>query len=299
MIPDKYNDLPKHLKLIFEWGDPREKNNSYREWEYYLPHGFSDADVPALLQVLGDKELHQSEDINQAFVPLYAWRILGQLRSTEAIDSLLALAIESEDDDWAGSEVPVALAMIGQPAIPLAAGILSGVAEEEYAKQIAADTLTEMVKQHPELREEVIDHFRTYLQSPDPDYQIHNGLLASHLIDIKAVELIDEIRALYEKDYAEISVAGDLEDVEIALGLREERSTPRPHYVIPGAEGLREMLDLFASGGFPGSDTPAQPRRVAVPHAPETYVRETVKVGRNDPCPCGSGKKYKRCCMNL
>ena len=22
-----------------------------------------------------------------------------------------------------------------------------------------------------------------------------------------------------------------------------------------------------------------------------------VKIGRNDPCPCGSGKKYKRCCM--
>jgi SEC-C motif-containing protein len=25
-------------------------------------------------------------------------------------------------------------------------------------------------------------------------------------------------------------------------------------------------------------------------------VRETPKVGRNDPCPCGSGKKYKKCC---
>ena len=25
-------------------------------------------------------------------------------------------------------------------------------------------------------------------------------------------------------------------------------------------------------------------------------VREGVKVGRNEPCPCGSGKKYKRCC---
>lgn len=24
----------------------------------------------------------------------------------------------------------------------------------------------------------------------------------------------------------------------------------------------------------------------------------TNKVGRNDPCPCGSGKKYKKCCMN-
>lgn len=22
------------------------------------------------------------------------------------------------------------------------------------------------------------------------------------------------------------------------------------------------------------------------------------KVGRNDPCPCGSGKKYKHCCIN-
>ena len=27
------------------------------------------------------------------------------------------------------------------------------------------------------------------------------------------------------------------------------------------------------------------------------YVRGTQKVGRNDPCPCGSGKKFKKCCM--
>jgi preprotein translocase subunit SecA len=30
--------------------------------------------------------------------------------------------------------------------------------------------------------------------------------------------------------------------------------------------------------------------------AVKTIVRETPKVGRNDPCPCGSGKKYKKCC---
>ncbi len=29
---------------------------------------------------------------------------------------------------------------------------------------------------------------------------------------------------------------------------------------------------------------------------PTTVVRETRKVGRNEPCPCGSGKKYKNCC---
>jgi uncharacterized protein len=28
----------------------------------------------------------------------------------------------------------------------------------------------------------------------------------------------------------------------------------------------------------------------------QPYRRQTTKVGRNDPCPCGSGKKYKKCC---
>jgi len=31
---------------------------------------------------------------------------------------------------------------------------------------------------------------------------------------------------------------------------------------------------------------------------PPTPRRLAVKVGRNDPCPCGSGKKYKRCCAD-
>ncbi len=29
---------------------------------------------------------------------------------------------------------------------------------------------------------------------------------------------------------------------------------------------------------------------------PEPFRRQDSKVGRNDPCPCGSGKKYKKCC---
>jgi len=32
------------------------------------------------------------------------------------------------------------------------------------------------------------------------------------------------------------------------------------------------------------------------PTTPDTVVREVKKVGRNDPCPCGSGKKHKKCC---
>ncbi len=41
-------------------------------------------------------------------------------------------------------------------------------------------------------------------------------------------------------------------------------------------------------------------RRISIPsptasRTPQTVVREGKKVGRNDPCPCGSGKKYKKC----
>ncbi len=38
------------------------------------------------------------------------------------------------------------------------------------------------------------------------------------------------------------------------------------------------------------------PPKAASPPRPKTVVRATEKVGRNEPCPCGSGKKYKKCC---
>jgi len=29
---------------------------------------------------------------------------------------------------------------------------------------------------------------------------------------------------------------------------------------------------------------------------PRMPIKKQKKIGRNDPCPCGSGKKYKKCC---
>ncbi|HEX5786923.1 MAG TPA: preprotein translocase subunit SecA [Woeseiaceae bacterium] len=46
-----------------------------------------------------------------------------------------------------------------------------------------------------------------------------------------------------------------------------------------------------AAGAGGGASRPPPPR----PEAVETFVRNTRKVGRNEPCPCGSGKKYKQC----
>ncbi|MFT5190243.1 MAG: hypothetical protein ACI9R3_005114 [Verrucomicrobiales bacterium] len=41
------------------------------------------------------------------------------------------------------------------------------------------------------------------------------------------------------------------------------------------------------------TDLPSQERV----HSGSTLVRETPRIGRNDPCPCGSGKKHKKCCL--
>jgi preprotein translocase subunit SecA len=41
---------------------------------------------------------------------------------------------------------------------------------------------------------------------------------------------------------------------------------------------------------------PSQPQEQQSAAAVKTVVRNNPKVGRNEPCPCGSGKKYKKCC---
>ncbi|MGA2148003.1 MAG: SEC-C metal-binding domain-containing protein [Bryobacteraceae bacterium] len=47
---------------------------------------------------------------------------------------------------------------------------------------------------------------------------------------------------------------------------------------------------------------PPQPDQEVEPenlykNAQQPYRRSAPKIGRNEPCPCGSGRKYKRCCL--
>ena len=67
-------------------------------------------------------------------------------------------------------------------------------------------------------------------------------------------------------------------------------------------EKLRKEYDRkshYISGGLYGekyAQNVRQSKVVAESDDMEPYVRMQPKVGRNDPCPCGSGKKYKKCC---
>ena len=60
----------------------------------------------------------------------------------------------------------------------------------------------------------------------------------------------------------------------------------------------RENVIAHMAAGLVGAYRYFRSQREAYAHttfAPETR-RNGSKVGRNDPCPCGSGKKYKKCC---
>ncbi|MCQ2455735.1 MAG: preprotein translocase subunit SecA [Clostridia bacterium] len=57
---------------------------------------------------------------------------------------------------------------------------------------------------------------------------------------------------------------------------------------VPRANMKRVEVAKPVSEGFAGSEGKSSPKK--------PVVNKTQKVGRNDPCPCGSGKKYKKCC---
>ncbi len=66
---------------------------------------------------------------------------------------------------------------------------------------------------------------------------------------------------------------------EVGLELDSDMDSPLPFRTAPPE-------DLYEDGdeGFGG------------PPVTETIHRDSPRIGRNDPCPCGSGKKYKKCC---
>jgi uncharacterized protein len=61
----------------------------------------------------------------------------------------------------------------------------------------------------------------------------------------------------------------------------------------------REKLIVGAAAGVIGIYRYFEVQRVVEKQPPDhttTFRRTVPKIGRNDPCPCGSGKKFKQCC---
>ena len=66
-------------------------------------------------------------------------------------------------------------------------------------------------------------------------------------------------------------------------------------------ERSKEVASIFEAHGWKysidlASDKPEDINDLEILLNPPKQTKAETKIGRNDPCPCGSGKKYKKCC---
>lgn len=96
-------------------------------------------------------------------------------------------------------------------------------------------------------------------------------------------ELLENIKYETIKYLSHVQITSH-EDVEKIEQQRRQQESQR-NYQHSQASGLKEAAD---------SEAPA-----AKSESPKPVQRSMPKVGRNSPCPCGSGKKYKQCCGRI
>ena len=159
---------------------------------------------------------------------------------------------------------------------------------QQMEKMIMLQSLDEKWMDHlrelDSLREGI--HFRSYAQK-DPLVEYKQEAFQMF------ADMVDEI------------------DRSVLWGLFHARVRPtgkerRASSVSEGA-AVHRTVDAYSGGASrqAGSSAAVAPAAAAQPLGPSggtdsgaraTVQREAPKVGRNDPCPCGSGKKYKKCC---
>ncbi len=151
-------------------------------------------------------------------------------------------------------------------------------------------------------KEELIGRFHTYLKEANEsrDKDLAN-VLVNELVDCAALETVPEIEKAFERQL-----------VDPFLISREDV----PQIMQEGEAGFQKILEQLQddySDCIAEMETwycfkPKEPeRRPPVRFGGgdaesffdiETANREwSERIGRNDPCPCGSGKKYKKCCL--
>ena len=93
-----------------------------------------------------------------------------------------------------------------------------------------------------------------------------------------------------------IRIQGEDDLAEMKRQREEQQKMQFRHAQAPALSTLGEQAPPQSAAGqpLPQQAPPRRPQAEAGAQV-ETFVRDGRKVGRNEPCPCGSGKKYKRC----
>lgn len=161
---------------------------------------------------------------------------------------------------------------------------LKGIKDPEELKEKSFELAQEKYKEKEEQFSE--DAFRevervVLLQIVDEKWMDHIDAMdqLKRGIGLRAMGNEDPVRAYNNEGF----------DMFEAMNESIRRDTVRLLFHVVNPEKMerkRVAKNISESGGT----EPDQPKKG------KTYVRKGKKIGRNDPCPCGSGKKYKKCC---
>ena len=204
---------------------------------------------------------------------------------------------------------------------------------ESGIDSFAKGTVTQMVCQiglhFPERNDEIIGWYReifNYYLSLDKNKDVIDYDVLGHMIievvDLKATSLIPQIKELFDREMVDYVYVGTFEDF---LKHIEERSEP---LYMPDISSIKEIyedlktwyIEEYDDDEYYDEDSYQNNMKKVENYIEENYlsneetneetnstgyfnttpyVRTMEKIGRNDPCPCGSGKKYKNCCLKL
>lgn len=138
-------------------------------------------------------------------------------------------------------------------------------------------------------------HLRSYAQKdPKQEYKREAFAMFTELLDRYKQEVVGIVSKV------KVQQPEDIERVEQA---RREREMHFEHADAQSALAADQAAPSDTAGTAGQAQMPAQAQAQRIravpkqraPSKPQTMKRSQPKVGRNDPCPCGSGKKYKQC----
>jgi hypothetical protein len=264
-----------------------------------------EAVTPELLRVLesaaGDPE--KFAERKDYMMHMFALFLLAQFRERRAYPLVTKIvgAPGETPFDLFGDTITEGLSRVlgsvynGDPA-PLQ-NLVENEAVNDYVRSAALDAFLVLKDSSQMTREEVVAYFQRLFGGRLTRTHSHawNGLVCA-AADLPAPELLEDVRRAYDDGLVDPGFA-DWAGIERDL-LRHDQKHRGDYTVITDAIAEMEWWASFhREDSVPKKQV--QPR-LRIPAVSST-TRQPVgraKIGRNEPCPCGSGKKYKKCCGN-
>jgi len=268
--------------------------------------------TPELLRIL-EETVDRAAQIDAEggyMAHLYAMFLLAQFRETRAYPLVVRFALLPEDIQYSlcGDFITESL---GQVLASVCGGDLAGIqslieneSADQWVRGAALSGLVTLVAAGQKSRDEIVSYFASLFRGKLVRQWSHVwDTLVSYSSDLYAEELLDDIKQAYDEGLVDPGYIS-FKDVKRDLALGKDRNLARladdPHRrLVSDTVTEMEWWACFREGSPNGANSiaPASANSVENPVAPSSQIiRATPKTGRNERCPCGSGKKYKKCC---